>query len=567
MEEYPHRWTALLLILLSLTVAPYFMRLGASSLWDSNEAFYAETPREMLESGDYLNPHFNYQPRFNKPPLCYWVVAGFYKVFGVSEAVERLAIALGAAVLIATACALARLAYSTPAGLLAAAGIAASPRFLMFSRRIMIDIYIAMFMSLALLFFALAMSRPGRRKKWLTLMYVSVGLGIMTKGPVAALLPAIAFAVFLLVTRQLAFLRRMMLPIGILIVAAIVLPWYAAVYSTHGWGYIQSFLVGDNISRYAGQPWGPSRGIFFYLPVLLGDLFPWSLLLAPAVWLAVKTRPGKSEALASSAPSGARESLPLLFTIWIGVIVLFFSFSRSKEDLYILPAYAAGAALTGGLLDNFKGLRLPRLFHFVTASSLAVISMVLVVAGSAVILMFARVESPYLLHGAVLIGCAGITGGLATGASLALRKRGVALAVSLASLALANWAFALRTLPDFERYKPVVSLCDRIQRMGKQDALVGYYRYASPSMTFYLRRQIFELYRPEDLSRLLSGEKTVLCVISETEYLAVRDALPVQTYVLASHPVFQVKLRGILDRVLPPQVLLISNRVEQSVPQ
>src|SRR5262245_50243201 len=113
MEEARHRSTALLLILLSLTVAPYFVRLGASSLWDSNEAFYAETPREMIESGDYLNPQFNYKPRFNKPPLCYWVVAGLYKIFGVSEAVERLAIALGAGALIATAYALARLAYSS----------------------------------------------------------------------------------------------------------------------------------------------------------------------------------------------------------------------------------------------------------------------------------------------------------------------------------------------------------------------------------------------------------------------------------------------------------------------
>jgi 4-amino-4-deoxy-L-arabinose transferase-like glycosyltransferase len=431
----------------------------------------------------------------------------------------------------------------------------------------MIDVYVAMFMSLALLFFALAISSPKRRKTWLTLMYIAVGLGIMTKGPVAALLPAIAFAVFLLVTRQLAFLRRLMLPIGLLIVGAVVLPWYVAVYSTHGWGYIESFLLGDNISRYAGQPWGPSRGVLFYLPVLLGDLFPWSLLLAPAIWLSVKARPGKSDDLASRRPNAARESLPLLFTIWLGAIVLFFSVSRSKEDLYILPAYAAGAALAGGLLDNYKSLRLSRIAHLVTASGLAAISLVLLLGGAAVILLFARADSPYLLHGAVFMGCSGVAGGLATAAALALRKRVVALGVMIASLAVTNWTFALRTLPAFERYKPVASLCDRIQRMGNPDALVGYYRYAAPSMTFYLRRQIFELYRAEDLSRLLSGERTVLCLVSESEYLALRDSLPVQTYVLASHPVFQVKLRGILDRVLPPQVLLISNKVEQSVPQ
>jgi len=78
------RTRVILIILLALAAAPYFIGLGASSLWDSNEAFYAQTPREMIESGDYINPSFNYQPRFNKPPLSYWVVAAFYKLFGVS---------------------------------------------------------------------------------------------------------------------------------------------------------------------------------------------------------------------------------------------------------------------------------------------------------------------------------------------------------------------------------------------------------------------------------------------------------------------------------------------------
>jgi 4-amino-4-deoxy-L-arabinose transferase-like glycosyltransferase len=358
-----------------------------------------------------------------------------------------------------------------------------------------------------------------------------------------------------------------MLPIGILIVAAIVLPWYIAVYSTHGWGDIASFLLGDNISRYAGQAWGPSRGLFFYLPVLLGDLFPWSLLLAPAVWLVAKERLSKHRKRDSLEPQAVRQSLPLLFTIWTGVIVLFFSFSSSKEDLYVLPAYAAAAALAAGLLDDYKGLRARGTLQLVTASCLAGVALVLVIGGSAVIYLFARTESPYLLRGALVIGWAGVAGGIITAASIALKRRGVALAAILASLAVANWAFALQTLPDFERYKPVARLCDRIQQLGNPDALVGYYRYASPSMTFYLRRQIFEVYRPEDLSRLLSGERPVFCLVTETEYLAIRDSLPVQTYVLASHPVFQVKLRSILDRVPPPQVLLISNRVEQSIQQ
>src|SRR5205085_889154 len=117
----------------------------------------------------------------------YWVVALFYKLFGVSATSERLAIALGAILMIATAFALGRLLYSTEAGLYAALALAIAPRFLMFSRRIMIDVTVAMWMAAALLFFALAEARPNERKRYLILMYVAVGLGVLTKGPAAAL--------------------------------------------------------------------------------------------------------------------------------------------------------------------------------------------------------------------------------------------------------------------------------------------------------------------------------------------------------------------------------------------
>src|SRR5215813_10090333 len=111
-----NRRQIILITILCLAALPYFTRLGASSLWDANEAFYTETPREMIASGDLINPSFNFQPRFNKPPLSYWMVAAFYKLFGESAAVERLAIVLAAMVMMAAAFALGRLLFSIEAG-------------------------------------------------------------------------------------------------------------------------------------------------------------------------------------------------------------------------------------------------------------------------------------------------------------------------------------------------------------------------------------------------------------------------------------------------------------------
>src|SRR5688572_33195481 len=83
-------------LLLIPAVALLFLGLGANTFWDANEAFYVDTPRQMVRSGDYLNPVFNGAPRMNKPVLSYWVVAGLYHLFGTSVTVERFGIALGA---------------------------------------------------------------------------------------------------------------------------------------------------------------------------------------------------------------------------------------------------------------------------------------------------------------------------------------------------------------------------------------------------------------------------------------------------------------------------------------
>jgi 4-amino-4-deoxy-L-arabinose transferase-like glycosyltransferase len=104
----------LLALLLAAAVLPFFVKLGDASIWDANEAYYVETPREMIESGDFVNPSFNYEPRFNKPILSYWVVAGLYRVFGVSLAIERTAIAAAAMLMIAAVWFIARAASTDP---------------------------------------------------------------------------------------------------------------------------------------------------------------------------------------------------------------------------------------------------------------------------------------------------------------------------------------------------------------------------------------------------------------------------------------------------------------------
>ena len=552
-----------LIVVLALVAAPYFVGLGASSLWDSNEAFYAETPREMIESHDYVNPTFNYRPRLNKPPLSYWIVAAFYKLFGVSEATERVPIVLGAMIMIATAFGLGRTVFSLDAGLIAAIGLSAAPRFLMFSRRIMIDVYLAAFLSLALLMFALAERRPQRRRLYLVLMYISIALGVLTKGPVAVALPAAALVIYLALYRRLDKLRGMMLPAGMIIVAAIVLPWYIAIYFHHGWSHIETFILQDNLSRYTQAVWGPSRGFLFYIPALLGDFFPWSLFLIPIagfglrqLWLIYRDRSQNTSNLAS----------PTMLAVWIVVIVVFFSFSRSKEDLYILPIYPAAAALVGGLLTGFIAESRRRAPVIVRLTSIA-IAVSMIASGVVILVFFGRAGQPYAIEGANLAGYAAIIGGMvAAVAAIVSRMRTAILATAL-GVAACNWVFVLLALPDFERFKPIRPLSEIIASEAGPDALTGYYRTAYPSMVFYLRRPIFEYYHDREIEAAFASGREVFCIMTESEYETFKARVPAQTRVLASHPIFQVKLNSIFNKTELPRVVLISNKGGTNVTQ
>jgi len=563
---------AVLVLALAAAVLPYFVGLGATSIVDANEAYYAETPREMLEAGDCLNPAFNYEPRFNKPPLSYWVVAFFYRVFGVSLWSARLPIALGSMVILATAFVLGRVAFSTEAGLIAALTLAASPRLLLFSRRIIIDIYTAMFCGLALLFFVLAEFRPARRRLWLVLMYASVGLGVLTKGPVAAVLPALAFAAYLALAGRLSALRRLMLPLGMLIVAAVVVPYYVALYAQHGWTYISSFIFTENIGRFAEGAGAPNRGVWFYLPVVLADLyFPWSLLLPVGLALvpwrsAVAPRSqrrqvgGVARPLPAAPPVG---HLRLLLAVWVIVITAFFSLSQAQQDLYVLPFVAGAAPLVGGLLHNWVTGSASRAVMRVSASAMLVMSLILGALGVLAIWALGNAARPFHLAGAAAAGAVLAAGAVVSAYSTARRARFAAFTVLAASLVCAHWIVVLRALPDFERYKHVPQLSRVIHERAAPDGDVCTYKLATPSLVFLHRRHVFLVEEEEALRRLMQTKSALYCMMRAEDYEAVKSTLGVETAAIAEVAVAPSQWRAYLDGNPLRQVVLVTNVAPQ----
>src|SRR5918993_839790 len=535
--------------LLAAALALFFVDLGGSAIWDANEAFYVETPREMIERGDYVFPTFNYEARVNKPVLSYWIVAAFYKLFGVSVAVQPIPIAIGGVLLVVIAFVLGRLAYpdhddretAIKAGLWAALGFAVSPRLLMFSRRIFIDIYITLFMAATLMFFALAERYPERRRLFLTLMYVAVGLGVLTKGPVAVALPGLVFFIYLLAHKELRRVTQLMIPAGIAIVLAIVVPWYAALYARDGWTHIASFFLGENLVRYSdGVGVDTDRGPLFYLGVLFSDGYPWALMLfsAAALWWRKPPTPSRIQSL---------------FFIWIFAITGFFSFSASKQDLYIYPVMPAIAALGGAAIAaSAPGAR-----WFA-----ALVSALFALAGAGILYVFQRSANVYELEGIVPVSVVAILGGLAGLGLSVIGRWHKGLLAFIAAGVLVNWMLVLRVLPSFEKYKPVPPIARFLEERLQPGDVVSHYSVALPSMVYYMRRHLDITYDRDTFLKIMRQPARVYGVLWTEEYERVKEDIGVPTCAVFRTPAFNIKLGAIIRQERLPEVVVITNRCE-----
>ena len=542
--------------MLCLAALAYLIDLGGSSIWDANEAYYVETPREMIERGDWVNPTFNYEPRFNKPVLAYWVVGVLYKTFGVSVGVERMAIAGLALVMIAAAWFLARAASFHPAApVLAALGLAANPRFFMFARRILIDVMLASFMTLILLFFALAERYPARRRLFLILMYIAVGLGVLAKGPVAAALPALVFLLYLGVHREWGRLREMMIPTGAAIALAIAAPWYVMLYAQGGWTHISSFLLSENVERFTST-FGPTgRGPFFYLGVMFTDSLPWSLALpaAVAVWL-------RDRRQGISSPD---VRIRTLLWLWIAVIVGFFSFSQTKQDLYIFPIVSAVAVLGADVLARLAvtDIRPSPVSRWLTGT-LAVGALLLAAGGGFALYVISRAASSFAIEGLTTAAVVALAAAV-TIAILMVRRQPAAAVVALAAVFVTfNWVLVARVLPSFERYKPVTAFSDIIRQQAQPGDTIAHFEAAMPSMVFYLQRHIDLVEDQQGFVQMMQSGRPVYAVLPERRYEELAPAFGVRTCVIDRRPAADVKLRDVLAGHGPASLVLVTTRCQ-----
>ena len=320
----------------------FFYGLGAFGLLGADEPRYAQVAREMLERSDWITPTLQGKPWLEKPALYYWQAMLSFRVAGVTDQAARLPAAFDAALLIAVIYLFLR--RFRPGSELDGALITASCAGVIgFARAAATDMPLAAAFSIALL--AWYAWYESRRHIYLAAFYIALALGTLAKGPVAPALSAIIIFLFVAVRRDWRAIPRTLWIPGIAVYLAVMLPWYIAVQLRNP-EFFRFFILEHNLARFSHDVYHHREPFWFYLPVFLLAMMPWTLPLILAV--AEHVRWVRAEG--KQAFSSPEASWPLFLLIWMLVPILFFSASQSKLPGYILPAVPAGALLVAEYL-------------------------------------------------------------------------------------------------------------------------------------------------------------------------------------------------------------------------
>jgi len=261
-----------------------FFNLGAPALFEPDEGRNAEIAREILLLKDWVTPHYDFIARLDKPISYYWFIALSYKIFGVSEWSARLPSALAAFGCLAVVYGFARRLFGGWAALWSALILLSSVEFIVISRIVILDMVFTFFLTCALCCFAAAAdeSDRGKRKRFFFLMYAASGAATLIKGPIGFLLPGAIIFFYFLLGRRWSLLREIQLVPGVAIFLAVTAPWYVAA-EVRNPGYLGYFLYYENVERFATSKLDRNEPWYFFLIILCGGFFPWTLLLPKAV--------------------------------------------------------------------------------------------------------------------------------------------------------------------------------------------------------------------------------------------------------------------------------------------
>ncbi|HHL40657.1 MAG TPA: phosphatase PAP2 family protein [Deltaproteobacteria bacterium] len=496
-------------LVLFLAIFVSFFKLGGFLLFDVDEAVFSEATREMVETGDFITPTYNYEPRYDKPVLFYWLMAVSYKVFGTGHFGARAVSAFLGVALCAVTYLFVRRVRDAQAAAFSTLVLAANIEFFVYSHSAVTDMTLCFFITASLYSAYLALT--GGDGRWWYGFWGASALAVLTKGVVGLLFPAAVTALYLIFSGAASRLAEPLRPGAVALFLAVALPWFVAVYAANGWEFIDAFIIKHHIRRYTGVISGHSGPVYFFVVVLLVGFFPWYLWLPGGLVRGVAERGG-------------------LFTfaaLWFLFVFVFFSLSRTKLPNYIFPLWPAASIMVGTRLaeivrfnERWKGF-----YALAAVSVLAALPLL--------VLPFVEIRSPVPLRGFYFVVPAVLLLLVAAAAFLALRHRAAGIAaMGLVTVCLLVFLrtyvvppanlFLQGALYDYALYG---------RGLGEGYSFVAY-DINRPSLAFYYGGRVPKLDRGE-LSRLASlGEDgAVVVVTAEERFDELKAAFPALKFI------------------------------------
>jgi len=459
----------------------WFGNLEYRDLNDPDEGRYAEIPREMSVSGDWVTPRLNDLKYFEKPPLQYWATAALYNVFGVDEWVARLWPALaGIAGLALTFFAGKRL-FGARVGALAALMLGGMLHYVVFAHIVTLDMTVTLFLGTAVFAFVIAQhdaATPRERRRWMLVAWAAMAGGVLSKGLIGVALPAVALGAYVLIRRDWSLLKRLHPVAGLAILLALTAPWFIAV-SMKNPEFPRFFFWHEHVERFLLPQHHRPGAWWYFIAVGLAGSLPWTglLLIGPRTCLRA---------------DGEAHFRPALFLLlWVVLVTVFFSVSSSKLPGYVLPVFPALALLLAIQVDRAS----PR----TVAIALAVI-IPLVVVSTMLLPKAAHLKTQpqfELYFGAflpwLLTATTALAAGLLLGVILALRRRTLA---AIASVSAASLVALTLAMTGDEELSPIYSTMHTgamlVEALPKDVRSAPFYSVSSfgESLPFILERPV-----------------------------------------------------------------------------
>jgi len=501
----------------------YLTGITSTDLWTPDEPRYGEVAREMVESGNYIQPYCNGEAYTEKPPLFFWTVVAGAKLFGgVNQLAVRLPSVLSALGTLALLIIFVSKFFDRQKAFLSAIILCISPEFFWLARSGHIDMLLTFLITTSLVSFYWWYVRGGCG--YLIFFYLCLTLATLSKGPVGMLLPLMVVLCFLAFRKEWGKMNKMRLYFGVPIAIAIVLAWYIPV-TQQSAGYDVGPMVKRQIIGRMFHPSSHAVSIwywpFYHCKALAFGMMPWALLLPWAVVYAYRSR---------------QDSPSFFLLCWAGVIFVFFTLIASKRELYILPMYPAAASLIAVWINSSLPSLSLKPFRVVSACYGVVILLTVAFAPAYLNHRFPDVDVPFCLGWGVALLLTG-AGVVAVSSAFFGKKHKHIIGALIISTLIVLTVMITNIAVWMNEYKSPREICNVYNYNKDPDSEIAMFAGARPEYVFYTKSIMKTVRNKEELRDFFNTGRKMFCFVRERYYKGVLDKPDFPIYIVAKERV------------------------------